>query len=138
MLKKAREQLFLCHVIHVFSRENENKYIYLFICTCRNCTSKLVISNMKEKQAIMAILSAFFTDICKQPQTVGICLASFTRYYYDSALRECRVFVYGGCDGNLNNFASMEACQRKCYQERRVQPPLPPAGREVFKDSFIT
>ncbi|KAL8614574.1 hypothetical protein ACOMHN_066716 [Nucella lapillus] len=53
-------------------------------------------------------------DICRQPKVVGPCRGGFWRYYYDSDGGACREFVYGGCQGNLNNFASLEACQGKC------------------------
>ncbi|KAK7505592.1 hypothetical protein BaRGS_00003337, partial [Batillaria attramentaria] len=53
-------------------------------------------------------------DICRQPKETGPCRSALQRYYYDSASGQCEQFLYGGCQGNLNNFASYEACQRKC------------------------
>ncbi|XP_070180043.1 papilin-like isoform X2 [Littorina saxatilis] len=62
-------------------------------------------------------------DICKQPQVVGPCRAGLTRYYYDSATMACRQFFYGGCQGNLNNFGSLEYCQQKCASHGAVDTP---------------
>ena len=53
-------------------------------------------------------------DICHQPKKVGSCKAAFSRYYFNSAVGECKEFTYGGCQGNENNFKTLEACQKKC------------------------
>ncbi|GMS95224.1 hypothetical protein PENTCL1PPCAC_17399, partial [Pristionchus entomophagus] len=37
------------------------------------------------------------------------------RFHFNPLLRECRPFVYGGCEGNLNNFESEVQCQRFCH-----------------------
>ena len=37
-----------------------------------------------------------------------------TRYYYDPDSNGCRAFVYGGCEGNGNNFATDDLCFRLC------------------------
>ena len=54
-------------------------------------------------------------DICHQPKKVGSCKAAFSLYYFNSAVGECKEFTYGGCQGNENNFKTLEACQKKCY-----------------------
>ncbi|XP_012946540.1 papilin [Aplysia californica] len=54
------------------------------------------------------------SDVCTQPKEIGRCRAAMPRFFYDSQTRSCRDFIYGGCGGNLNNFNSMEGCQRKC------------------------
>ena len=54
-------------------------------------------------------------DICHQPKKVGSCKAAFSRYYFNSAVGECKEFTYGGCQENENNFKTSEACQKKCY-----------------------
>ncbi|KAK3581415.1 hypothetical protein CHS0354_016277 [Potamilus streckersoni] len=53
-------------------------------------------------------------EICRQPIVIGRCRGNFPRYYFDMRTGECSEFGYGGCDGNANNFANKEACQRKC------------------------
>ncbi|XP_025104034.1 papilin-like isoform X1 [Pomacea canaliculata] len=53
-------------------------------------------------------------EICQLPKKVGPCLAIKPSFYYDTSARDCREFGYGGCEGNLNNFASLDACRRKC------------------------
>jgi hypothetical protein len=53
-------------------------------------------------------------ELCSQPPDAGMCLAAFERYYYDPDTGMCQDFVWGGCDGNDNNFETLEACQAAC------------------------
>ena len=39
-----------------------------------------------------------------------------TRFYYDTELRSCEQFIFGGSGGNLNNFVSILDCQQFCMQ----------------------
>ncbi|XP_072039344.1 IgGFc-binding protein-like [Amphiura filiformis] len=54
------------------------------------------------------------TDICQLPLEIGPCDAVFNRWRYDNQQEQCVQFVYGGCEGNQNNFESQEECQRRC------------------------
>uniref|UniRef100_A0AC35TN92 Kunitz/Bovine pancreatic trypsin inhibitor domain protein n=1 Tax=Rhabditophanes sp. KR3021 TaxID=114890 RepID=A0AC35TN92_9BILA len=47
---------------------------------------------------------------CDSPIEIGDCDGVFPRFAYDKNTNQCRQFTYGGCGGNGNNFASMEAC----------------------------
>ena len=60
------------------------------------------------------------TDKCFLPKSAGSCRASVTRYFYNASARECQRFMYGGCDGNSNNFESMKLCEEEC--ERPLSP----------------
>ena len=51
---------------------------------------------------------------CQQPATIGHCRAFFSRYFYNSTAQKCEEFIYGGCDGNENNFESLEECESEC------------------------
>lgn len=53
-------------------------------------------------------------NICELPAKVGNCRAAIPRYYYNSKSGECEMFLYGGCDGNENNFETKEECENKC------------------------
>ena len=44
----------------------------------------------------------------------GMCRAYFPRYFYNAATNRCESFIYGGCGGNANNFASKAQCESKC------------------------
>ncbi|WP_437673980.1 BPTI/Kunitz domain-containing protein [Sorangium sp. So ce131] len=52
---------------------------------------------------------------CTLPQVVGPCEAAFPRYWHDPSTGVCMPFIYGGCEGNANNFESLEACQEACH-----------------------
>lgn len=43
--------------------------------------------------------------------------AGFQRYFYNTTSDQCEEFTYGGCDGNGNNFETIEHCQGNCSSE---------------------
>jgi len=51
-------------------------------------------------------------DDCKLPAETGSCRAFFPRFYFNSG--KCEQFTYGGCEGNNNNFKTIDECQAKC------------------------
>ncbi|XP_023577394.1 kunitz-type protease inhibitor 2 isoform X1 [Octodon degus] len=53
-------------------------------------------------------------DFCGASQVVGRCRASMPRWWYNITDGSCQMFVYGGCDGNYNNYQSKEECLGKC------------------------
>merc|ERR1719220_3007188 len=53
--------------------------------------------------------------VCHEPFLgSGSCRAAFRRWHFDNATSTCKQFIYGGCDGNGNNFKSEEDCQSVC------------------------
>ncbi|XP_020034198.2 kunitz-type protease inhibitor 2 isoform X1 [Castor canadensis] len=53
-------------------------------------------------------------DFCLVSKVVGKCRASIPRWWYNATDRSCHPFVYGGCEGNYNNYLSEESCLQKC------------------------
>eukprot|EP00051_Salpingoeca_urceolata_P025110 m.445779 g.445779 ORF g.445779 m.445779 type:complete len:6907 (-) comp20305_c8_seq21:164-20884(-) len=55
--------------------------------------------------------------LCDLPRLGGAgglsCVPS-TRYWYNDAAKECEEFVYQGCQGNQNNFATRPECEFSC------------------------
>lgn len=51
---------------------------------------------------------------CHEPVVPGPCEAAIPRYSYDGASRSCQSFVYGGCQGNGNNFETKGECEANC------------------------
>ncbi|KAJ8308647.1 hypothetical protein KUTeg_013521 [Tegillarca granosa] len=51
---------------------------------------------------------------CHMPADTGPCKAGIPRWYYNPARGCCEKFKYGGCQGNSNNFQSMEVCEAWC------------------------
>ncbi|KAM7367815.1 hypothetical protein PAMP_014090 [Pampus punctatissimus] len=68
------------------------------------------------------------SGVCSQPRDEGPCDTWKVRFYYDSGAGKCTEFWFGGCQGNVNNFASLEACQRECGGVVREPPPPPRRG----------
>ena len=52
--------------------------------------------------------------ICSLPPKTGPCRAQIPRYYHNIETGECETFIYGGCQGNANNFRTKEECEEKC------------------------
>ncbi|XP_011367638.1 eppin-like [Pteropus medius] len=57
-------------------------------------------------------------DVCKMPKDSGPCMAFFRRWWYDNHNDTCFSFIYGGCQGNNNNFQTKDICQNMCLKKR--------------------
>lgn len=68
----------------------------------------------------------FTTDMCFLPSEPGNCRENQLRYFYDRADGVCKRFTYTGCNGNRNNFESVEQCLQYCgnAQELCKLPPV--------------
>ncbi|XP_012980794.2 kunitz-type protease inhibitor 2 [Mesocricetus auratus] len=53
-------------------------------------------------------------ESCGVTKVVGKCRASIPRWWYNVTDGSCQPFVYGGCEGNGNNYHSKEECLEKC------------------------
>ncbi|XP_065281487.1 kunitz-like toxin PcKuz3 [Dermacentor albipictus] len=51
---------------------------------------------------------------CSYPPETGPCEAYMQRFYYNPLTKACEVFIFGGCGGNANNYATYKECQKKC------------------------
>jgi hypothetical protein len=57
--------------------------------------------------------------ICQLRPDPGTCFASIQQYYFNTPLRSCQIFIWGGCGGNQNRFSSRDECERTCSVYRR-------------------
>ncbi|BHF79389.1 zinc-containing alcohol dehydrogenase [Sparganum proliferum] len=76
-------------------------------------------------------------DICNIPIRKGRCRASLERYGYNSETGKCKKFIFGGCDGNENNFHSKKECEiasRQCSSNDICEMPI---ERGPCKDDLI-
>ena len=53
-------------------------------------------------------------NICELPPEVGPCQAYDPRFFFNYETGECEQFIFGGCDGNDNNFKTLEECHLAC------------------------
>uniref|UniRef100_UPI0037E8B550 papilin b, proteoglycan-like sulfated glycoprotein n=1 Tax=Semicossyphus pulcher TaxID=241346 RepID=UPI0037E8B550 len=62
-------------------------------------------------------------NVCLLPRDEGPCDTWMVRYFYDSGAGKCTEFWFGSCQGNGNNFRSLDACQRECGNMVRQAAP---------------
>ncbi|XP_067016859.1 C4b-binding protein alpha chain-like isoform X1 [Acropora muricata] len=62
-------------------------------------------------------------NICDQPVDPGPCFANVSHWAFNRKAGRCKLFKYGGCFGNENNFDSEKKCNQRC-------PPTAPAKRK--------
>lgn len=53
-------------------------------------------------------------DVCALPPDVGPCDAVCPRYFFNAETAQCEEFIFGCCEGNANNFLTLEACEAAC------------------------
>ncbi|KAF7245050.1 Tissue factor pathway inhibitor [Varanus komodoensis] len=58
--------------------------------------------------------------ICAFKADSGPCKAINNRYHFNIQTRQCEMFNYGGCEGNANNFQTLEECQEKCIVPEHI------------------
>ncbi|CDW53418.1 papilin [Trichuris trichiura] len=95
-------------------------------------------NNFDTEAKCLAECKGLPADVCQHPKDVGTCKGYFHRWYFDSNIGWCKRFVYGGCGGNGNNFATLQECRTTCLSSRTAvddttaeYAPLPPAGADL-------
>lgn len=58
--------------------------------------------------------SRVFHHWCALKKDEGPCKALKDRFYFNSDTLRCEHFEYGGCQGNANNFMTLEECEEMC------------------------
>jgi len=65
-------------------------------------------------KAIASEVPAVLADVCRLWADAGPCREFVVRWYYDHELGDCLQFMYGGCEGNSNQFETKEECLQRC------------------------
>uniref|UniRef100_A0A671T6C4 Tissue factor pathway inhibitor n=1 Tax=Sinocyclocheilus anshuiensis TaxID=1608454 RepID=A0A671T6C4_9TELE len=55
-----------------------------------------------------------FHHSCALKKDEGPCKAIKDRFYFDIDTGRCELFEYGGCQGNANNFETLQVCEEMC------------------------
>ncbi|VDM73267.1 unnamed protein product [Strongylus vulgaris] len=62
-----------------------------------------------------------------------VCLKVEPYYGYDPAKGECVEFVYGGCEGNENNFQTKESCEKACIEGTTEQIVVDSTSHPIYE-----
>ncbi|XP_053901498.1 actinia tenebrosa protease inhibitors-like [Malaclemys terrapin pileata] len=78
-------------------------------------------------------------EVCKLPVDAGSCFSYMTRYFYNSVTDSCEEFVYGGCEGNGNRFASKNECLKACGSPDTniCQFPMQPGPSQAYVSRYF-
>lgn len=87
---------------------------------CLNSCQKEFENTIKIRDASPAIPRLIAPDRpepvsqCFQDADTGNCKSSLLRWYFHSSSSTCRMFTWGGCGGNNNNFLTEAKCEARC------------------------
>lgn len=59
--------------------------------------------------------------VCYLPSVAGSCEGEYMEWFYDTGVRACRQFQYGGCLGNGNRFQTKKECQATCMPQEEEE-----------------
>ncbi|XP_039503165.1 tissue factor pathway inhibitor a isoform X2 [Pimephales promelas] len=63
-----------------------------------------------------------FHHLCALKKDEGPCRAMKDRFYFDIDTGRCELFEYGGCQGNANNFETLQECEDMCLVKEDKSP----------------
>lgn len=96
---------------------------------CNNTQTQKLLNTYKE---CMECCGPELSETCGLPTLQGSCKSYEPRWAYSSTLHQCQSFIYGGCEGNNNNFESKEACEEMCpYPKNHHCKACKPRGKMV-------
>jgi hypothetical protein len=76
--------------------------------------------------------------ICSLPLVTGSCQAYFPSFGFSTTTGNCVPFVYGGCGGNDNRFATLVECEAACGGPRLSDcPETAPDGLECPEEGKV-
>lgn len=122
----------------------DTKMLYVYDDTIRECSlqnvcpdTPITFSSFNDCKA--HCIKSNIPAQCLLPKVPGPCLNSFHNFYYNSTLRACEEFVYSGCEGNANNFETLDECKKTCNVSSQVaiQPPNISSGTEDGNNHLI-
>lgn len=77
-------------------------------------TDKFIVTEPVVEVPSIGVQATFKSPACAEKPITGQCFGYFPRYYYNAAKDSCEEFIYGGCDGNRNNFETVQECENSC------------------------
>lgn len=82
---------------------------------CELCPKQIITSGFLPPSAdgVRSELHIFHHS-CALKKDEGPCKAMKDRFYFDVDTGRCELFEYGGCQGNANNFETLQECDEMC------------------------
>lgn len=71
-------------------------------------------------------------SFCALKPDNGPCRAMIKQFFFNIHTQQCEEFMYGGCEGNQNRFATLEDCQEKCIEGRFLETLITQEPRSSF------
>ncbi|KAI1899485.1 hypothetical protein AGOR_G00062280 [Albula goreensis] len=100
-------------VLNLFMLRGGILLCFLHLCSCSLDTH--------EANGVQPELKIFHHS-CALKMDEGPCKAMKDRFYFDVDTRRCERFDYGGCQGNANNFETLEECEEMCMVKPDKNP----------------
>ncbi|XP_077578549.1 kunitz-type protease inhibitor 2 [Stigmatopora nigra] len=90
-------------------RGNRNNYPSQETCL-QSCHDVIINPAPKHLQSTTEVTE----EQCLSSPDPGPCRAAFPKFYYHAESDSCKLFVYGGCQGNQNRYDSEDHCLAQC------------------------
>lgn len=74
-----------------------------------------------------------YAEVCMLSSETGNCFSSLRRWSYNHKTGQCQQFMYGGCNGNKNNFNSKAECEQFCSKAGAYEGLQNSAGFNAFE-----
>ena len=58
---------------------------------------------------------------CESKPDTGPCKGAIPRIYFDKTDKRCKKFIYGGCEGNKNNYQTEIECLETCSSKGNLK-----------------
>jgi len=73
---------------------------------------------------------------CTMEVDTGSCRASKEYFFFNTTTNRCEKFMYGGCDGSANRFATEEHCTEYCQPGRNIANQVGKCSTLIFISEF--
>lgn len=80
-------------------------------------------TSWSDSRVVILLNECFYNlvkETCQLPADIGNCQTYVANWYFDTKIKRCRQFYYGGCGGNENRFATETECEGRCRKREEA------------------
>ena len=90
--------------------------LWCYVCVTFYLTTELLPENSFQVIFVVCALMVIceLLEWCFLRDDHGPCSDSVAKWFYDSRDGVCKQFLYGGCQGNQNQFSTRDECELRC------------------------